>query len=98
LGQDHAALTIEQFWSQVIDFGIDEFDLCKLDCEGAECLIVSKLSALGLLNRIGKSRGMWHSRKDNLLLVNLLSQTHVLNIAPNYPHSAGIVMAHLVLK
>ena len=70
--------------------------MIKLDCEGAEYLIVSELSALGLMDRIGWIRGEWHSRKDNLLLANLLSQTHVFNIDPNYPHSVGMFVAHRV--
>ena len=52
--------------------------------------------ALGLMDRIGWIRGEWHSRKDNLLLANLLSQTHVFNIDPNYPHSVGMFVAHRV--
>lgn len=39
------------------DSGIDEFDLIKLDCEGADYLIVSKLSASGLMDRIRCIRG-----------------------------------------
>jgi hypothetical protein len=93
-----SSLIVEQFWTQVTDFGIDEVDLIKLDCEGAEYLIISELSALGLMDRIGWIRGEWHSRKDNLLLANLLSQTHVFNIDPNYPHSVGMFVAHRVLK
>jgi hypothetical protein len=55
------------------DFGIDEIDLIKLDCEGVEYLIVSELSALGVIDGIGWIRREWHNRKDNLLLANLLS-------------------------
>ncbi len=84
------SLTVEQFWSQVTDFGIDEVDLIKLNCEGAEYSIISELTALRLMDRIGWIRGEWHSRKDNLLLANLLSQTHVFKIDPNYPHSVGM--------
>jgi len=58
------------------DFGIDEIDLIKLDCEGVEGIIVSTLSASGLMDRIRCIRGEWHSRKDNLLLANLLAQTN----------------------
>jgi hypothetical protein len=80
----------------ITDFGIYKVDLIKLDCEGAEYLIVTELSALGLMDRIGWIRGEWHSRKDNLLLANLLCQTHVFNIDPNYPHSVGMFVAHRV--
>ncbi len=31
------------------------------------------------------------------LLANLLSQTHVFNIDPNYPHSVGMFVAHRVI-
>ena len=55
------------------DFGIDEVDLIKLDCEGVEYLIVSELSALVVIDGIGWIRREWHNRKDNLLLANLLS-------------------------
>jgi FkbM family methyltransferase len=44
-GIEVPSLTVEQFWSQVTDLGIDEVDLIKLDCEGAEYLIISELSA-----------------------------------------------------
>jgi FkbM family methyltransferase len=97
-GIEVPSLTVEQFWTQVTDFGIDEVDLIKLDCEGAEYLIVSELSALGLMDRIGWIRGEWHSRKDNLLLANLLGQTHAFNIDPNHPHSVGMFVAHRILK
>ena len=88
------SITPEDLWSILADLGIDEVDLLKLDCEGAEYLIVSELSALGLMDRVGWIRGEWHSRKDNLLLANLLGQTHVFNIDPNYPHSVGMFVAH----
>jgi hypothetical protein len=81
---------------RVTDFGLEEVDLIKLDCEGAEYLIVSELSALGLMDRIGWIRGEWHSRKDNLLLANLLGQTHAYNIDLNHPHSVGMFVAHRV--
>ena len=50
------------------------------------------------MDRIGWIRGEWHSCKDNLPLANLISQTHVFNIDPNYPHSVGMFMAHRVIK
>jgi hypothetical protein len=50
------------------------------------------------MDRIGRIRGEWHIRKDNLLLANLLGQTHVYNIDPNYPHSVGMFVAHRILR
>ncbi|MEY2611377.1 MAG: hypothetical protein RL069_188 [Planctomycetota bacterium] len=93
-GMEVPSLTVKQFWTQVTDFGIDEVDLIKLDCEVAEYLIISDLSALGLMNRIGWIRSEWHSRKGNLLFANLLGHTYVFNIDPNYPHSVGMFVAH----
>jgi FkbM family methyltransferase len=81
-------------WKKLGDVGIDEIDLLKLDCEGAEYLIISEFVALGLMERIGWIGGEWHSRKDNLLLAGFLSQTHVFNIDPNHPHSVGMFVAH----
>jgi hypothetical protein len=78
------------------DVGIDEVDLLKLDCEGAEYLIVSEFSALGLMDRIGWIRGEWHSRKDNVLLGNCLGQTHAYNIDPNLPHEVGMFVGHRI--
>ena len=91
-------VAVKQFWSQVTDFGNDEVDLIKLAWEGAQYQIIAELSALGLMDRIGCLRGEWHSRKGNLLFANLLGHTYVFNIDPNYPHSAGMFVAHRVLK
>jgi hypothetical protein len=87
-------VAVEPFWTQVTDFGIDEVDLIKLAWEGAEYLVISELSARGLMDRIGWIRGEWHSRKDNLLLANLFGQPHVFNIDPNYPHAVGMFVTH----
>jgi hypothetical protein len=38
-------------------------------------VIVSELSALGLMDRIDWIQGEWRSRKNNLLLEKLLGQT-----------------------
>ena len=80
------------------NFSIDEVELIKLDCEGAKCPIISELSDQVLMDRIGWIRGEWHIRKDNLLLASLLSQTHVFNIEPIYPHVVGMLVAHWILK
>jgi hypothetical protein len=49
------------------------------------------------MDRIGWIRGEWHSRKDNLPLANLLGQTHICNVDPHHPHSAGMFVAHRIL-
>jgi len=91
------ALSPKDLWQILADVGIDEVDLLKLDCEGAEYLIISEFSALGLMDRIGWIRGEWHSRKDNLLLANCLCQTHLYNIDPNLPHEVGMFVGHRML-
>jgi FkbM family methyltransferase len=88
------AITPKDLWEKLVDVGMDEVDLLKLDCEGAEYLIISELSALGLMDRIGWIRGEWHSRKFNHILAGFLAQTHVFHIDPNPPHSVGMFVAH----
>jgi FkbM family methyltransferase len=48
-GVEVPSVTFEQVCAQAADFGIDEVDLIKLDCEGSEYLIVSELPALYVL-------------------------------------------------
>jgi FkbM family methyltransferase len=48
-GVEVPSVTFEQICAQAADFGIDEVDLIKLDCEGSEYLIVSELPALYVL-------------------------------------------------
>jgi hypothetical protein len=55
------------------------------------------LPACGLMDRIGWIRDEWHRRKDNLLLANLLGQNRSHNIDPNFPHSAGMFVAHRMI-
>jgi FkbM family methyltransferase len=93
-GIEVPALTVEQLWEKISAWGVAEIDLLKLDCEGAEYLIIPELSALGLMARVGWIRGEWHSRKDNALLAAFLAQTHAYNIDPNLPHDVGLFIAH----
>jgi len=48
------------------------------------------------MDRVGWLRSECHSRKDNLLLANPLSQTHVFNIDPNLPDELEIFVGHRV--
>lgn len=93
-GIEVPSLTVEQLWEKINEWGISEIDLLKLDCEGAEYLVVPELSALGLMSQVGWIRGEWHSRKDNALLAAFLAQTHAYNIDPNEPHDVGLFIAH----
>jgi hypothetical protein len=61
-----------------------------------QCLIISELSARGLMPDIGWLRSECHSRKDNLLLAKPLGQTHVFNIDPNLPYELEIFVGHRV--
>jgi hypothetical protein len=93
-GIEVPAITVEDLWSRVQGTGIEEVDLLKLDCEGAEYVVIPELSALGLMDRIGWIRGEWHCRKQNLLLANILQQTHAFHIDPNPTHEVGMFVAH----
>ncbi len=46
-------MTVEQLWKQINKWGVLEIDLLKLDCEGAEYLILPESSRLGWLRGIG---------------------------------------------
>jgi FkbM family methyltransferase len=93
-GIEVSSLTVEQLWAKINEWGISEIDLLKLDCEGAEYLVVPEFSVLGLMSQVGWIRGEWHSRKDNALLAAFLTQTHAYNIDPNEPHDVGLFIAH----
>ncbi len=93
-GIEVPAITTEGFWQQIAEFGITEVDLLKLDCEGAEYLILPELSRLGLLQHIGWIRGEWHSRKDNPILAAALENAHAFNIDANQPHDVGLFVGH----
>ena len=93
-GIEVTAYTVEQLWKQISDWGVSEVDLLKLDCEGAEYVIIPELSALDLMAQVGWIRGEWHSRKDNKLLEAFLSETHAFNIDLNLPHEVGMFIAH----
>lgn len=89
-------ITIDTFWEVEVQefFDNDEIDLIKLDCEGAEYLILPGLARMGVMNRIGWIRGEWHDWDSNVLLEKSLSDTHVYNIDPNRPHEVGLFIAH----
>ncbi len=93
-GIEVPAMTVEQLWKQINEWGVSEVDLLKLDCEGAEYVAIPELSALGLMSQVGWIRGEWHSRKDNKLLEAFLHETHAFNIDLNLPHEVGLFVAH----
>lgn len=88
------SVTTAELWSRIQECGIDEIDLLKLDCEGAEYVVLPELAKLGLLKLIGWIRGEWHSRKNNFLLASALAPTHEFNIDANRPHEVGLFIAH----
>jgi FkbM family methyltransferase len=88
------SVTTAELWSQLEACGIHEVDLLKLDCEGAEYVILSELAKLGLLSSIGWIRGEWHSRKNNIVLASALAPTHDFHIDANQPHEVGLFIAH----
>lgn len=88
------AITPIELWNRINNFGVEEIDLLKLDCEGAEYIVIQSWTALGILPHIGWIRGEWHSRPHNPLLEEALATTHVLHIDPNDPHEVGLFVAH----
>lgn len=93
-GIEVPAIDTERLWETLAAHGIEEIDLLKLDCEGAEYTLLPELARLGHLARIGWIRGEWHSRKDNDILTHALATTHAHHIAPNHPHEVGLFIAH----
>ena len=93
-GIEVPAITTEELWQRLTEFGIDEIDLLKLDCEGADYFILPELARLRLLDCVGWLRGEWHSRNHNPILAPAFQPTHAFNIDPNEPHDVGLFNGH----
>jgi FkbM family methyltransferase len=88
------AVSTEDLWSLLSGVGIEQIDLMKLDCEGAEYAILPALAKFNMMRSIGWIRGEWHCRKQNAILSAALTPTHAFNIDPNLPHEVGLFIAH----
>ena len=88
------AVTTSDLWEMLSAFGIQQVDLLKLDCEGAEYVVLPELNRLGLMNQVGWLRGEWHCRSSNGILDVSLAPTHEFHIDPNQPHDVGLFLAH----
>jgi FkbM family methyltransferase len=88
------AISPEGLWERLAAFGIDEVDLLKLDCEGAEYVLLPSWGKLGVLAKVGWLRGEWHHRPANDTIAEALQTTHAYNIDPNRPHAVGLFVAH----
>jgi FkbM family methyltransferase len=88
------AITTKSLWARIVEFDVNEIDLLKLDCEGAEYVILESLSKHGHLPQVGWIRGEWHSRRHCERLAQALAGTHVYHIDPNPRHSCGMFIAH----
>lgn len=88
------AITTESLWEKIIEFGVNEIDLMKLDCEGAEYVILESLSENSHLPQVGWIRGEWHSRRHRERLAKALANSHMYHIDPNPPHECGMFIAH----
>lgn len=61
-------------------------DILKLDCEGAEALILQELHEAGYLARVGYICGEWHHWPSIPLIESALRETHRLELyRHNYP-------------
>ncbi len=88
------AITTEALWQRLVEFGLAEIDLMKLDCEGAEYTILDSLAESGRLPQVGWIRGEWHGRRHKQRLSKALADTHVSHVDPNPPHNCGLFIAH----
>jgi FkbM family methyltransferase len=88
------AITSKSLWQRLVEFGVSEVDLMKLDCEGAEYTILESLSENGHLSQVGWIRGEWHGRRHKQRLAEALAETHVAHIDVNKPHECGLFVAH----
>jgi FkbM family methyltransferase len=88
------SITTGVLWERLIEFGIGEVDLLKLDCEGAEYTILESLAENCRLAQVGWIRGEWHGRRHKQRLAEALAETHVAHIDVNKPHECGLFVAH----
>ncbi len=93
-GIEVPALTVQQLWTRISQVGIDEIDLLKLDCEGAEYIVLPELMAMGMMCKVGWIRGEWHCSPSNPLLAAAMAETHEFHLCPNPPHANGPFIAH----
>lgn len=61
-------------------FGGPPIDILKLDCEGAEALILQELREAGYLQRVGYICGEWHHWSSVPLIEGALRDTHRLEL------------------
>lgn len=85
-------ISVEKFWTTHV--GDRQVDILKLDCEGAEYLILNELNRIGYLKQVRWIRGEWHHRPSNAALCSALDKTHVCHVDDNQPHGCGPFIAH----
>ena len=73
--------------------GIMGIDILKLDCEGAEALILEDLAATGWLDKTRWVRFEWHGRQSLARCMAALEPTHVA-WAEQWPQRNGFGLAH----
>jgi FkbM family methyltransferase len=88
------AIATEDLWQRLAEFGVDDVHLLKLDCEGAEYVILESLADHHRLSQVGWIRGEWHGRPHRKRLIDALGATHVAHVDPNPPHECGLFIAH----
>lgn len=88
------AITTDGLRQQLVEFGVDDVHLMKLDCEGAEYTILESLAENRRLPQVGWIRGEWHGRRHKQWLADALAATYVYNVDPNPPHQCGLFTAH----
>ena len=57
------AITTEELWQRLVEFGIDDVHLLKLDCEGAEYPLLEHLLDTGVAKRVDLLLIEWHAHR-----------------------------------
>lgn len=93
------AISVVALWREK---QIDRCDFLKLDCEGAELLILKALAEAGLLGRVSSIAGEWHVVDDRQTpesvraeLRDLLQATHEVNFQPDRGGREGYFSARI---
>jgi FkbM family methyltransferase len=84
---------IEEVFKKILDEDSTHRIVCKIDCEGAEYEIISKLSTSNLLKKIDVLFLEWHFKGPDAITLALLEQNYNLFSFDEFNEAAGMVYA-----
>jgi hypothetical protein len=73
--------------------GLHQIDILKIDCEGAEVLVLEDLAATGWLRYTRWVRLEWHGRENLKCCQQLLEATHI-SLFETWQNHNGFALAH----